>query len=132
MSTWSIRVKSRMKELGMTQEMLAGKMGVTRGAITHYLAGRRMPPLKQFQKLAAILKADPAWLQFGTARAKKHITSSICKNPIPILSWEQVADFVDVANIAKDELKEFVPNFYTDKPRWFALHVRGDSMTASP
>jgi transcriptional regulator with XRE-family HTH domain len=54
MNTWATRIKSRMKELGLTQEVLAEKMGITRGAITHYLAGRREPPLRQFQKLATI------------------------------------------------------------------------------
>ncbi|MBV9576552.1 MAG: helix-turn-helix domain-containing protein [Gammaproteobacteria bacterium] len=136
MNTWAIRIKSRMKELGMTQEELASKMGITRGAVTHYLAGRRVPPLKQFQKLASILKADPAWLQFGTANemaAKKIIEKkekTIAKLPVPILSWEQAAEFMNVAKMRHDEIKELIPHFCTDKSRWYALRIKGDSMTA--
>lgn len=136
MTNWTVRVKSRMKELDITQEALARKMGITRGAITHYLAGRRVPPLKQFQKLAAILKADPAWLQYGTASSTKTTRQAATeqkdplKHPLPILSWEQAAELVDASKIAKAEIKEFVTHFYTDKPRWYALRIKGDSMTA--
>ena len=132
--TWTIRVKSRMKELEMTQETLAHKMGITRGAVTHYLAGRRVPPLKQFQKLAAILKADPAWLQFGTQnelknKLTKKETPSL-QSRIPLFSWEQVSAFMGATKIAADEIKEYLPNFYTDQPHWYAMRVRGDAMTA--
>ena len=64
---WRDRVKDRLKVLGMTQEALARKIGVTRSAITHYLAGRRVPSLNQFEKLAEVLKANPSWLQFGSS-----------------------------------------------------------------
>lgn len=137
MNAWVTRIKSCMKELGMTQEELANKMGITRGAVTHYLAGRRVPPLKQFQKLASILKADPAWLQFGTANerasAKKVAEKqekTITQSPVPILSWEQAAEFMNVAKMRRDEIKEWVPHFSTDKSRWYALRIKGDSMTA--
>lgn len=133
MSTWVDRIKSRMKELSITQEMLATKMGITRGAVTHYLAGRRNPPLRQFQKMAAILKTDPAWLQFGTTAtttvsvpAKQTKQSSYL--PLPILSWEQVADFKDATKL--NEKTETIPHFFTDKPHWYALRVKGDAMTA--
>lgn len=69
MNTWASRIRERMSELQLTQEELANKLGVTRGAITHYLSGRRVPPLRQFHKLAAVLKTDPAWLQFGAPTA---------------------------------------------------------------
>ena len=133
MSTWSTRVRERMKALGMTQEVLAEKMDITRGAITHYLAGRRQPPLKQFQKLAAILKVDPSWLQFGTStaetpgKANKKAIENI-NHPLPILSWKQAAEFV---NTNSEEINEFLPHFYTDQSRWYGLRVMGDSMTAS-
>lgn len=137
-TAWVTRIKLRMKELGMTQETLALKMGVTRGAVTHYLAGRRVPPLRQFQKLAAILKADPAWLQFGTIeenQSSKKISQKKEKiepiyNRIPLLSWTQVSEFVDATKISSDEIKEYLPDFYTQKSHWYALHIIGDAMIA--
>ncbi len=56
MKKWTVRLQERMKELGYTQESLAQKLEVTRGSLTHYLAGRRSPPLKQLNKIAQILK----------------------------------------------------------------------------
>lgn len=140
MTTWSTRIKSRMKELDLTQETLARKMGITRGAVTHYLAGRRVPPLRQFQKLAAILKTNPAWLQYGSSDAnlsgsKKTVVKSEAEvpklNKIPIISWEQTSNFADVAKLSADEIHETLHDFYTDKSHWYALRVKGDSMTAT-
>lgn len=136
MNSWATRIKTRMKELGMTHEELANKLGITRGAITHYLAGRRVPPLKQFQKLASILKADPAWLQFGTKTELENpakITKSSkepTKLPIPILSWTQATELTDITKISHDEIKEWLPDFYTDKKHWYALRIKGDAMVA--
>lgn len=135
MSHWTMRVKSCMKELDMTQETLANKMGITRGAITHYLSGRRVPPLKQFHKLALILKVDPAWLQYGTENAKESEKKTEKKHKseqsyrIPLLSWDQVVDFTK-GKISANKMQEFVPHFFGDNENWFALKVKGDSMTA--
>src|SRR5436190_2234736 len=138
--SWKTRIKSRMKELGLTQEELANKMGLTRGAVTHYLAGRRVPPLKQFQKLASILKTDPAWLQFGTnaknvsaptKTVEKHEKISSKHFPIPVLSWNQAAQFIDVSKIKRSEIKEWLPHYFTDQIRWYALRIKGDSMISS-
>jgi SOS-response transcriptional repressor LexA len=126
-----------MKELEMTQEELAKKLGVTRSAVTHYLAGRRMPPLRQFQKLATILKSEPAWLFGSTVQtnqsinkkeSKKEKTQSL-KLPIPILSWEQVAEYINARNLDRDEIKSWIPHYFTDKTSWYALRIKGDSMT---
>lgn len=76
MDSWSIRIKERMNELGMTQDELASHLGLTRSAITHYLAGRREPPLKQFQKLATVLKTNPAWLLYGVTEGTSANQSS--------------------------------------------------------
>jgi len=134
MNSLSARIKERMKALNMTQEMLAHKMGITRGAVTHYLAARRTPPLAQFNKLAAILKVDPAWLHNGTIidktidPKKNTEEKTIEKKSIPILTWEQVAHFVN-PNQFQAEIKEYVPNFFVDTPRWYALRIKNDVMT---
>ena len=137
MSNWTTRIKSRMQELDMTQESLANKLGITRGAITHYLAGRRVPPLKQFKKIALILKCDPAWLQFGSAPTKKEVVlskkekSALARYPIPLLRWEQVIELGGASKIRNDEVSEFVPHLFSDHSHWYALRVKGDSMVAA-
>jgi len=137
MQSWTDRIKAQMKETGLTQEEVAEKMGITRGAITHYLAGRRIPPLKQFQKLASVLKVDPAWLQFGInpdaatlKRMEKEEKQAIKYYPIPVLTWDQAYQGVDASRIKSRNSQECIDNIFTDNPRWFALRAKGDSMTS--
>ena len=130
-----------MEELGFTQEELAQKLGITRGAITHYLSGRRVPPLKQFHRLASVLGVDPAWLQFGArvdltlkndkSPVRKNVQPHVTQHTIPILTWEQITKQPDLSRINPKEIKAWVHHFYTDQPDWFAMHVKGDSMTSS-
>ena len=53
-----------MQELGLSQDNLARLLGLSRGAIGHYLAGRRRPDLQQMERLAEALQVEPAWLLF--------------------------------------------------------------------
>lgn len=59
------------------------------------------------------------------------LTLQSTKKLIPILSWDQVAALVNVEKISPDEIQAFLPHCYTDKVRWYAMHVKGDTMTAS-
>jgi len=54
-----------MRAEGFTQRDLAAVLSCTRGAVGHYLAGRRMPSLAQLELLAAALKVSPVWLLYG-------------------------------------------------------------------
>lgn len=137
MNTWADRIRSRMKELGLTQEELADKLGITRGAVTHYLAGRRVPPLSKFNEIARVLKADAAWLQFGTTvesqpstKATMNAAHTSAYRSIPILSWEQAAKSPNVKNLKQEDISETVPHIFTDQLQWYALRVKGDSMTS--
>lgn len=138
MNTWADRIRSRMKELGLTQEELADKLGITRGAVTHYLAGRRVPPLSKFNEIARVLKADAAWLQFGTVieaqpatKTGKTAAHATAHRSIPILSWEQAAKNPQVKSLKQEDIKETIPHIFTDQLQWYALRVKGDSMVAS-
>jgi SOS-response transcriptional repressor LexA len=138
---WPERVKLRMKELSLTQEMLAKQMEVTRGAIAHYLGGRRVPPTKQFQKLARILQTDPVWLQYGIDPAKDPEAAKAYKKemdplnpitPIPILTWKLIAETADLEELDKIQRKiEYLPHLYTDELGHYAVRVKGDAMTAT-
>lgn len=54
-----------MQELGISQQTLAESLGSTRGAVGHYLSGRRNPNLKQIHHITEILMVSPAWLLYG-------------------------------------------------------------------
>lgn len=133
MATWNTRLQERMKELHITQEELADQLGITRGAITHYLADRRQPSMKQMKRLAVALKCDPAWLQFGVVgqASKMDEKLKVPNRDVPILEWTAVKDF-SMPERAFDAKTLSVPCFchQTGKSRLFALRVKGDAMVA--
>ena len=67
METWQDRVRSVMKEKRVTQDALTDVLGVsTRGAVGHYLSGRREPSADQLRSLAEFLGVNISWLLLGT------------------------------------------------------------------
>jgi hypothetical protein len=70
--TWQQRARRRMGEVGVTQEDLKKPLGVkTRGAVGHYLSGRRDPSPEQFKALSVALQTSPNWLlAIGEAKAE--------------------------------------------------------------
>lgn len=133
MSNWTGRLKSKMKELGLTQHELAKKMGVTRSAIAHYVQGTRHPPLRQVIKLATILKVDPAWLQFGKAQGPTNTASQNAKeisNRIPILDWNQALDFDYDHFRKKSNDQNYLDYFNLEHAGCYALLIKGDSMVS--
>lgn len=59
------RAKTRMRAQELSQEDLADTLACTRGAVGHYLSGRRKPSLKQFELIAQALNTDLFWLLYG-------------------------------------------------------------------
>lgn len=53
------RIRNRRKALEMTQEELAGKLGITSPAVRSYEAGRRNPKPETIKKIADALECDP-------------------------------------------------------------------------
>lgn len=79
MEAWYDRAKARMRELGITQEALKQVLGVsTRGAVGHYLTGRRQPTPAQMEALSRTLHISTDWLLTG--RRAGH---EIAKEPTP-------------------------------------------------
>lgn len=67
MKKWNELAKARMKEIGITQEQLAERLGVTQGAVAHWVSGRREPDLETIGRVLATLGL-PA-MQFGARLA---------------------------------------------------------------
>lgn len=62
---WTDRLRLALKESEISQDALAAILGVTRGAVGHYLNGRRMPPLDLLGKIAESLSVSLNWLLLG-------------------------------------------------------------------
>ena len=55
MREWQVRVKSLFKSAGITYPEIGAAMGITAGAVGHYLNGRREPSVKQLKQMARLL-----------------------------------------------------------------------------
>lgn len=53
------QIRARLDELGMSQEDLAKKMGVSAAAVSLILASKRCPTVRTFKRLCAALEIDP-------------------------------------------------------------------------
>lgn len=76
-----------MQLLGVAQESLAVHLGCTRGAIGHYLNGRRSPSFSQIKDIAIFLNVSPGWLLYGvpdTYAREPQSNYQIRKQLIPI------------------------------------------------
>lgn len=67
---WIDRVRQWMKESATSQGNLARALDCTRGAVGHYLAGRRQPTLTQMERIARVMEVHPAWLLYGVDRGQ--------------------------------------------------------------
>lgn len=52
---WFDRARSLMTEAGMTQTAMADHLGISSGALSHYLMGRRDPPVELISRMANVL-----------------------------------------------------------------------------
>jgi len=59
MSTLPETIRARRKELGLTLEDVADKVGVTAGALSHIESGRRLPDPRNAVSIAQALQLDP-------------------------------------------------------------------------
>lgn len=56
------RIRQRLDELGMQQNELAIKTGLTEAAISRYISGQRTPNLANAKRIADALYVDMGWL----------------------------------------------------------------------
>lgn len=65
-SAFNRRVRRRMDQLGMTQAVIAEKLGWSQGCFGHLITGRtKMVMADRIFPLADVLQCDPRWLALG-------------------------------------------------------------------
>jgi transcriptional regulator with XRE-family HTH domain len=62
MSTFSKRLITERKKLGLTQEQIAKQLGITRSAYTYYETNKTQPSLETAIKLADVMKVSLDYL----------------------------------------------------------------------
>lgn len=65
MKGWAARFRAHMRLHRLSQERLGTDLGVTQGAIGHWLRGRSKITLEQFWALCEAAGADPKLILFG-------------------------------------------------------------------
>ncbi len=135
---WNDLARSRMKEVGITQERLAEMLGKTQGAIGHWLNGRREPSIEDIAAIMKILGMNEIRLSSdGTVAEPSAGTNVTSIEPYypgrkyPVLSkvqagaWGEACEPYSVKDI--DLWLESDAHTQGDA---FWLEVEGESMTA--
>ncbi|PKF60640.1 XRE family transcriptional regulator [Psychromonas sp. psych-6C06] len=129
----SKRIKDRRKDIGLSQEELAERVGVSQNAIHKLEDGTTKKPRKIFE-LAKVLKCDPEWLLNGIA--PKHSESNLI-TPInklsglyPLIDWVQAGNFTAIAEIHPSDAEHY-PCPVKCSDQTFLLKVRGQSMAGT-
>ena len=73
-------ISQRRKELGLTQEMLAERLHVTRQSISNYETARSQPDIEMLKSLEEALDTDIETLLYGTS--KPHVTADPALIPV--------------------------------------------------
>lgn len=125
---FSKKLKAIRKDLGLTQEALAEKMGVTRASIGSYEEGRATPHytfLVEFADLAGI--AIDEILRGQTPKIKPGKTYDV--NGIPLVPIKAAAGYQK--GFPDDEYVRELPHFtlpFLGKGNFRAFEISGDSM----
>ncbi|MFH2376622.1 LexA family transcriptional regulator [Hafnia paralvei] len=130
---WNELAKTRLNALGMTQAELAEKMGVSQGAMGHWLNGRRSPSLTEVGAIFQILGINGAALNpDGTFTVAEDLPLSLVKQQYeyPLFTSVQAGSFGAVGSYTEHDAKDWVGTTKKASDMAFWLVVEGHSMTA--
>lgn len=146
MNNLAVNIKKRMLALGMTQEDLAKKTGMSQVAI-HKLATGKSKKTNNLLKLASALSCSPEYLasenpfsvhqepsQNVSEDAKIYNTSvaPLTVGYVPVVSWVQAGAWGEAIDLIEpfESLEDPVPCPKNHSTKTYALRVDGDSMTS--
>ncbi|WP_409515491.1 LexA family protein [Atlantibacter sp.] len=130
---WYDIAKQRIDALGLNQEKLAEHIGVTKGAVSHWLNGRRNPTL---QEIGAIFKYlgvnDVSFNSDGTftVGATEERPAVSRQYEYPLFTSVPAGAFSEVGSFTENDAKAWVSTTKKASKDAFWLEVTGHSMTA--
>ncbi|WP_256384390.1 LexA family protein [Photobacterium toruni] len=133
MTTFGARLEARRSALGLTQEQLATKSGVTRVGISKIeLDITKNARADTLFALAKALKCRPQWLLEGSGPMTTDEASepNVIAGPpihqfVPVLNYVQAGSWTEIVD--QDEVEMF-PCPVKCPPGTFGLRIRGNSM----
>ncbi len=129
------RIRSRRKQLKLTQAVLGKLVGVNRVTVTGWESGDYAPGGTNLQALSAALKCNPQWLINGIGDPDSDApsprpTDKFGVKQIPVLSWVQAGGWTESGGpVTERDVQEWIYTSASLSDEGFALKVRGDSMT---
>lgn len=135
---WYELAKIRMKELGVSQEKLAEHLGLTKGAISHWLTAKREPSIDEIAKVMDFLGFKEFTVNrdgtVSAASGNQNVSDFEPYKPgkeYPVLSSVQAgcwAEAIEAYTI--NDVNEWLESDAHIQGEAFWLQVEGDSMTA--
>lgn len=140
MDNWTDLVKARMREQKITQEKLAERIGVTQGAVGHWLRGGREPRLRVLNQILVEVGLPPLQMMYPHETREDGATYGVNGVPTavkgadgqrhklyfryPILRWDSLEETQVPESCAHQSTD------YVAQGRGFWLRVEGDAMNA--
>lgn len=133
--------ESKKKELGLTQYVIAEELGISQGAVGHYLNGRNPLNLNVAAVFANLLKVNIA--DFSPTIAAEADRLSRASNVIyvnegkprkryPLISWVSAGSWCEaVEPYSLKDIDEWLESDAHVEGEGFWLKVQGDSMTSN-
>ena len=122
MSTIGQRFRESRKAAGLTQEVLAGKCGVSRAAVAQWEGDVTKPSFDHLQKAAETLGVSLSWLTSGEQAAPSS------QRLVPVIDYASVGKWAHVTDPYEPGGMEIITTDLDVGGRAFALIITGDSM----
>ena len=136
MKKWYELAKAKMKESGITQEKLAEHLGVTQGAVAHWMSGRREPSLDVIAGVLKYVGLPPMTVEVQKLANTEESNVKMVVQPsqtyrYPIISWVSAGSWEEAVQPYPDGFSDrYEISDYDSKGPAFWLEVKGDSMTS--
>lgn len=135
---WYELAKDLMKGRGVSQEALAEHLGITKGAVSHWLNARREPSIEDIAKIMTYLGLRSFEVNAdGTIRDKSSVAnvsyhgSNETKGSYPVISWVSAGEWMEaVEPYHKRGIDRWYDTNVDCSENSFWLDVKGDSMTS--
>ena len=113
------RIKSRRKELRMSQEELGNRIGFTKSSISRIEHGDRAVSFENINKIASVLEVDQKWLlgwtdevQFSRDQLAHHVLNVLENMQVDITKKDpQLARLMEYINLMNDLQKQELINY---------------------
>lgn len=134
MSEWYEIAKKVMEEQDISQEEMGVRLGVTQGAVGHWLRGEREPKLETINRLFGVLGLPGLGLISTTTSTVEPSSADVSTDRLyryPVISWVTAGGWAEAVEPYEPGAADtYELTDYKAKGPAFWLQVVGDSMTA--